>query len=244
MRYQIKKGAFGGGTHMGQQRFTGTYANAPSGPNKILYNRPLTATENVLYDLGTATEPFLKAGKKIAQALSPIKTAKAFIDRPTDPANLPRPGRLTINIPYFRPGDTVTSVAKRYGMSKADFLKANPEIKNPNMVKVGQDYYAPSGDKKTFSGTVQKGDTLSSLAKRYGTYVSTMQKMNKIQNPNMIRAGRKYSAPVSPKANIRTYKKGGMVRKTGLAMLHKGEVVLPKGFRSSALYKQWVKSKK
>jgi len=35
-------------------------------------------------------------------------------------------------------GDNLSKVAKRYGISLAQLLKANPQIKNPNKIKVGQ----------------------------------------------------------------------------------------------------------
>lgn len=37
--------------------------------------------------------------------------------------------------------------------------------------------------------TVQSGDTLSEIAKRYGTSVENLSKMNGIQNPNLIFTG-------------------------------------------------------
>ena len=35
-------------------------------------------------------------------------------------------------------GDTLSKIAKRYGISLAQLLKANPQIKNPNRIQVGQ----------------------------------------------------------------------------------------------------------
>ncbi|MED5043304.1 LysM peptidoglycan-binding domain-containing protein, partial [Geobacillus stearothermophilus] len=39
--------------------------------------------------------------------------------------------------------------------------------------------------------TVQKGDTLSKIAKKYNTTVDALQKLNRIRNPNLIRVGQK-----------------------------------------------------
>ncbi|KDE48183.1 hypothetical protein DI43_05840 [Geobacillus sp. CAMR12739] len=39
--------------------------------------------------------------------------------------------------------------------------------------------------------TVQKGDTLSKIAKKYNTTVDALQKLNNIQNPNLMRVGQK-----------------------------------------------------
>lgn len=39
--------------------------------------------------------------------------------------------------------------------------------------------------------TIGRGDTLSGLARKYGTSVSNLQKLNSIKNPNLIYAGRR-----------------------------------------------------
>lgn len=39
--------------------------------------------------------------------------------------------------------------------------------------------------------TIGRGDTLSELARRYGTSVGTLQKLNSIKNPNLIYAGKR-----------------------------------------------------
>ncbi|ESU71115.1 peptidase [Geobacillus thermopakistaniensis] len=39
--------------------------------------------------------------------------------------------------------------------------------------------------------TIQKGDTLSKIAKKYNTTVDALQKLNGIRNPNLIRVGQK-----------------------------------------------------
>ena len=43
--------------------------------------------------------------------------------------------------------------------------------------------------------TIQKGDTLSALAKQYGTTVSVLKKTNKIANVNKIKAGQTIEVP-------------------------------------------------
>src|SRR5690625_4285326 len=48
-----------------------------------------------------------------------------------------------------------------------------------------------SSEKPTGTYTVKKGDTLSHIAKRYGTTVSKLAKINNIKDPNLIRVGQK-----------------------------------------------------
>lgn len=52
--------------------------------------------------------------------------------------NSDNPGKYTI-----RKGDTVSSIAKRYGISNSDLLKMNPAITNPNMIREGQVLVVP-----------------------------------------------------------------------------------------------------
>lgn len=43
--------------------------------------------------------------------------------------------------------------------------------------------------------TVQRGDTLYSIARRYGTCVQTLVQMNHLCNPNLIYVGQRLSVP-------------------------------------------------
>lgn len=60
--------------------------------------------------------------------------------------------------------------------------------------------YVPSSDKKaestTITYTVKKGDTLSSIAKKYGTTYQKIAKDNGIKNPNVISVGQKLKIKV------------------------------------------------
>ena len=54
----------------------------------------------------------------------------------------------------------------------------------------------PIEDKQTESVyVVKKGDTLSHIAKQYGTTVNELQKLNNIKNPNLIYVGQKIKLP-------------------------------------------------
>src|SRR4029078_3571735 len=44
-------------------------------------------------------------------------------------------------------GDTLTGIAKQYGMSYADLKSLNPQIKNPNLIKVNDYINVRSGNK-------------------------------------------------------------------------------------------------
>lgn len=111
-----------------------------------------------------------------------------------------------------RPGDNLTRISRWFGVSVWQIAQANG-IWNPSLIFVGQvlcipsTYYPPSpvppgprppGPRPPapvppiYCGqfyTVQLGDTLSGIARRCGTSVSSLMYLNDIYNPNFIRAG-------------------------------------------------------
>ena len=53
----------------------------------------------------------------------------------------------------------------------------------------------PSPSAQYITYVIQPGDTLSEIAKRYGTTVDTLTKLNKISDPNKIYAGNTIRVP-------------------------------------------------
>jgi LysM repeat protein len=83
-----------------------------------------------------------------------------------------------------RPGDTLTTIAQRYGTSPYSLARANG-IGNVNLLPVGRLLYLPGASvpqASTSSGTgsyqVRWGDTLSAIALRYGTTVAGLRASN------------------------------------------------------------------
>ena len=90
-----------------------------------------------------------------------------------------------------KPGDSWWSISAKYGLSMYTLAQRN-----------GKTIYTVihPGDRLTISGqtvtatrayTVRRGDTLSSIANRYGTIWQKLQKMNSLSNPNWIYLGQK-----------------------------------------------------
>lgn len=104
-------------------------------------------------------------------------------------------------------GDTLSAISKKYNTSISDILALNTIIKNPNLIYPGwkltiiTDTYSSS----TVYYTVKKGDTLSWIAKRYGTTVSILVSLNKIKNPNLI----------YPNQKIKIYTSSGSTSSSG-----------------------------
>ena len=86
-------------------------------------------------------------------------------------------------------GETLGVIAKKYGLT-ASALATHNGIANPNRVKVGQKLTIPAKT-DTITYTIRKGDTLSTIAKKYKTTAAAIAKANGIKNPKTIQPGQK-----------------------------------------------------
>ena len=96
-------------------------------------------------------------------------------------------------------GDTLYSVARRYGTTVNAIVQANG-LPNSNRIYVGQRLVVPTSgatQPAAASGTyvVQRGDTLSSIAYRHGVSVQALAGANNIYNYNLIRSGQRLVIP-------------------------------------------------
>lgn len=88
-----------------------------------------------------------------------------------------------------KPGDTLYSIAKHYG-TPVDRIVQDNKIPNPNIIYSGEVFKITVGNKSTtITYTVKPGDTLYSIAKRFGTSVEKIVAENNISNPNLIYPG-------------------------------------------------------
>lgn len=87
-------------------------------------------------------------------------------------------------------GDTLQKLAYRWGTTVYAILAVNPQILNASLIYVGQIINVPGASAAPVYYTIQRGDTLRSIAARYGTSVYSLQLLNpQIWNPNWIYAG-------------------------------------------------------
>lgn len=112
-----------------------------------------------------------------------------------------------------RAGETLSGIAARYGVSTQALARANG-IANPNHIYVGQRLVIPGAGGAGSSGSsdsagggargvhvVRAGETLSSIAARYGVSASALARANGISNPNRIYVGQRLTIPAGGAAS-------------------------------------------
>lgn len=89
-------------------------------------------------------------------------------------------------------GDTLWQIASKYGVSVQSIVNWN-NIQNPNLIYSGQRIIIYGTYNTTQSQyyyyTVQRGDSLWKIARRYGVSVRWIARLNGIRNPNLIYPG-------------------------------------------------------
>ncbi len=115
---------------------------------------------------------------------------------PTTGAGLP--AAVTSTTYRVMAGDTLGSIAARFGTTWSALAALN-HLANPNLIYVGQVLQiggSSSGGSGPSWGTpagatyrVMAGDTLGSIAARFGTTWSALAALNHLANPNLIYAG-------------------------------------------------------
>ena len=123
----------------------------------------------------------------------------------TAAAGSARGGSITV-----QPGDTLSDIADRQGVSLNQLMQANG-ITNPNMVVAGQKLVLPGSRRATAAAapralptapyTVKSGETLSEIADRFGTSTERLIKINGISNPNLVVAGTRLAIPGRPSSS-------------------------------------------
>ena len=91
--------------------------------------------------------------------------------------------------------ETLSAIAQKYGIS-ASSIQAINGIRDPNLLFVGQKLKIPSGSTSEIPYTVKKGDSLGSIASRFGAKLSEICSRNGISSPNLIKVGQKIIIPV------------------------------------------------
>lgn len=110
-----------------------------------------------------------------------------------------------------RAGETLGSIARRYSVPMGALISANG-IRNPDLLTIGSRLSVPSAGSTTATVAsvavpvastsssvgvhkVASGETLGSIAARYGTSVARIQSLNGLANPNLVVVGAALKVP-------------------------------------------------
>lgn len=132
-----------------------------------------------------------------------VYTKEIFLDENTEIPVVDNPNDESINtesVTYtVQRGDTLSGIARRFGTTVQEIASVN-NISNPNLIFPGQvlrilTNSTVNGLETRGAGsityTVQRGNTLSQIARSYGVTVSQILEINNIPNPNLIFPGQK-----------------------------------------------------
>lgn len=92
-------------------------------------------------------------------------------------------------------GNTLSQIASAYGVTVSHLVEMN-DIENPNLIYPGEKLRITESSNTTLNPviqnnyyTVQRGDTLSGIARKFGVTVRYLANLNGIYNPNLIYPG-------------------------------------------------------
>jgi LysM repeat protein len=163
---------------------------------------------------GEAAKPDQVDTGAIAAALAAeVETAPEAVEALAEPGTAVPPSEMVFRYEIQR-GDTLNGIAKRYGLTFKELVEAN-NITDPNRIFPGQKLIIPGyqlpkpqpelevqapppplpGPDQQFVYTIVSGDTLNTVAKRYGITVRELIEANNIDNPNMLRLGQRLIIP-------------------------------------------------
>jgi len=107
------------------------------------------------------------------------------------------------NLYRIRAGDTFFSIAQRFRISVDALIRANPGV-NPDNLQIGQVICIPVAvpptvcPPGTFVYQVRPGDTFFALARRFGTTVDAIMRVNPGVNPEALLVGQNICIPGAP----------------------------------------------
>lgn len=113
---------------------------------------------------------------------------------PSTPIPAPNPvehvGHSATGTYTVQPGDTLSGIADKFETTYQNLAAING-IGDPNQIWSGQVLKVTGTASQESTYYVQAGDTLSSIATKFGTTVSNLVSINHISNPNVIYVGQK-----------------------------------------------------
>jgi LysM repeat protein len=138
-------------------------------------------------------------GSTAISASSFAGLAALHVARPAHHVQRSHAQDMTVYVYIVQHGDTLSSMAERFGTTIGGIVDAN-DLADPDRIWVGQRLtilLPPTPPPEwQMSHTVQKDETLSSIARQYGTTVAAIAAANRIVNPDLIWIGQRLILPV------------------------------------------------
>ncbi|GIW27649.1 MAG: peptidase M23 [Meiothermus sp.] len=107
-----------------------------------------------------------------------------LVEESSDGIRLPPDVRAYV----VRRGDTVQSVARRFGLTMLGLVSANPSLQSLDRLEVGSTLYIPTGEPGLLL-RLKQGETIQDLAQRFGLSVAIVAKANGLDSPTDVRPG-------------------------------------------------------
>jgi membrane-bound lytic murein transglycosylase D len=166
----------------------------------------------------TALNPELRRGTTPGESYSlrlPSSVADSFDEKVAAlPAYVPPP-ELTFARHRVRRGETLSTIAHRYRTSVRAIMRAN-RLRSPNLIREGQHLKIPQrggmgavvaasrGAATSRTHTVRRGDSLWSLASRYGTTVDRVKRDNGLRGDQLV-VGQRLEIRTGPDSGSSSY---------------------------------------
>jgi len=144
-------------------------------------------------DLGTHTvaeQPTHRGGNRF------VNNTTALFQAPVAHTIIAERDRMQIITYTVQPNDNVWAIAQGFGLAAETVLWANPSVeKSPDLLRVGQSLIIPPVDGIYY--TIQAGDTVAKLAKKYKTTVEKIVsfEFNHLAEPYQLLPGQKIMLP-------------------------------------------------
>lgn len=175
-------------------------AAQPAGAVAQIQNEQKTAPVSQGSGAPTATSKPLVPAAPVVPSVKPDQAQKTLppmpanvVPTPVQPANNFAVESMRLNV-RLKPGDNLSDLAVRYGISKDSIIKDNV-LKDADSLKEGQELILTIPNDHLYR--LQPKETLWRISKRYGVTMERLKEINNLEDVNQVMAGQMIILPVS-----------------------------------------------